>query len=101
LTELNRLGPDLPVTLEHLPGEPEYDAAAKHVRKMAGAKFNSLSKKKLHEKYFRKPILTESSQDSSLSLFVLFDDECNECLSISKDYSFEMYSVALMGEGVD
>lgn len=35
LTELNRLEPDLPVMLEHLPGEAEYDAAAKHVRNVA------------------------------------------------------------------
>jgi sugar phosphate isomerase/epimerase len=35
LSELNRLEPDLPVMLEHLPGEAEYDAAAKHIRDVA------------------------------------------------------------------
>jgi len=35
LRELNRLDPDLPVMLEHLPGEPEYDAAARYVREVA------------------------------------------------------------------
>jgi sugar phosphate isomerase/epimerase len=36
LRELNTLDPDLPLMLEHLPNEPEYDQAASYVRSMAG-----------------------------------------------------------------
>ncbi len=35
LHELNQLAPDLPVMLEHLPDETEYDLAAAHVRGLA------------------------------------------------------------------
>lgn len=35
LRELNQLAPDLPVMLEHLPNETEYDLAAAHVRGIA------------------------------------------------------------------
>jgi hypothetical protein len=35
LTELDRLGPDLPVMLEHLPNQGEYDLAAAFVRSRA------------------------------------------------------------------
>jgi sugar phosphate isomerase/epimerase len=35
LREASRLDPDLPVMLEHLPSEAEYDAAAAHVRGVA------------------------------------------------------------------
>jgi sugar phosphate isomerase/epimerase len=35
LTELARLDPDMPLMLEHLPGEAEYTAAAAHVRLVA------------------------------------------------------------------
>jgi len=35
LRELDRLGPDVPLMLEHLSGESEYDAAAVHVRSVA------------------------------------------------------------------
>jgi sugar phosphate isomerase/epimerase len=35
LRELSRLGPDLPLMLEHLPGQEEYDRAAAHVRAVA------------------------------------------------------------------
>lgn len=35
LHELNQLAPDLPVMLEHLPDEIEYDLAAAHVRGLA------------------------------------------------------------------
>lgn len=35
LRELNQLAPDLPVMLEHLPNEAEYDLAAAHVRGVA------------------------------------------------------------------
>lgn len=37
LRELARLDPDLPVMLEHLPSEAEYDLAAAHVRQVAAA----------------------------------------------------------------
>jgi sugar phosphate isomerase/epimerase len=32
LRELSRIGPDIPVLLEHLPAEDEYRAAAAHVQ---------------------------------------------------------------------
>jgi sugar phosphate isomerase/epimerase len=35
LRELNGLDPDLPLMLEHLPNEPEYDQAASYVRSVA------------------------------------------------------------------
>ena len=35
LTQLATLDPDLPVMLEHLPTDAEYDAAAAHVRAVA------------------------------------------------------------------
>ena len=35
LRELNRLDPTLPIMLEHLPNETEYDLAAAHVRAVA------------------------------------------------------------------
>ena len=35
LRQLDRLDPDTPLMLEHLPGEEEYDLAAAHVRKIA------------------------------------------------------------------
>ncbi len=35
LRELNKLAPDLPIMLEHLPNETEYDLAAAHVRAVA------------------------------------------------------------------
>jgi sugar phosphate isomerase/epimerase len=35
LRELNRLDPALPIMLEHLPNETEYDLAAAHVRAVA------------------------------------------------------------------
>jgi len=35
LHELNQLAPDLPIMLEHLPNETEYDLAAAHVRAVA------------------------------------------------------------------
>lgn len=36
LTELNRLGTDVPVMLEHLPNDEEYRLAAAHIRSVAG-----------------------------------------------------------------
>ncbi|MDA0334346.1 MAG: TIM barrel protein [bacterium] len=35
LTELDKLDPDIPLMLEHLPNEAEYDAAALHLRDLA------------------------------------------------------------------
>jgi sugar phosphate isomerase/epimerase len=35
LNELNRLDPDIPLMLEHLPNEAEYDLAAQHIRSVA------------------------------------------------------------------
>lgn len=35
LRELTKLHPDLPIMLEHLPNETEYDLAAAHVRAVA------------------------------------------------------------------
>jgi sugar phosphate isomerase/epimerase len=35
LMELNRLGPDLPVLMEHLPDAGEYQRAADHIRSVA------------------------------------------------------------------
>lgn len=35
LTELQRLGPNIPLMLEHLPSKDDYDLAALHVRKVA------------------------------------------------------------------
>ncbi|MGC8779712.1 MAG: sugar phosphate isomerase/epimerase family protein [Anaerolineae bacterium] len=37
LRELDTLDPDLPLMLEHLPGQEEYDAAARYVREIAQA----------------------------------------------------------------
>lgn len=37
LSELNRLGPDTPLLLEHLPSDAEFTAAASHVRSVAAS----------------------------------------------------------------
>ena len=37
LTEMDRLDPDTPLLVEHLPGEAEYRAAVAHIRAVADA----------------------------------------------------------------
>ena len=40
--ELNPLDPDIPLIMEHLPDEAEFDLAAQHIRSVAAEKGNAI-----------------------------------------------------------